>query len=57
MASTTNPEQDPAPRPKRQTFPAEYKLRIVAEYDAERIMRQMQGRALIPLLRRRILHQ
>jgi transposase-like protein len=38
MASTTNPEngpeQDPAPRPKRRTFPAEYKLRIVAEYDA-----------------------
>ena len=34
MASTTDPEQDPAPRPKRRTFPAEYKLRIVAEYDA-----------------------
>ncbi|MDH6111833.1 transposase [Kitasatospora sp. MAP12-15] len=34
MASTTHPEQDPAPRPKRRTFPAEYKLRIVAEYDA-----------------------
>ncbi|MGA5703149.1 transposase [Peterkaempfera bronchialis] len=34
MASTTNPEQDPAPRPKRRTFSAEYKLRIVAEYDA-----------------------
>jgi transposase-like protein len=34
MASTTNPEQDPAPRPKRRSFPAEYKLRIVAEYDA-----------------------
>jgi transposase-like protein len=34
MASTTNPEQDPAPRPKRRTFPAEYKLEIVAEYDA-----------------------
>jgi len=34
MASTTNPEQDPAPRPKRRTFPAEYKLRIIAEYDA-----------------------
>jgi transposase-like protein len=34
MASTTNPEQDPAPRPKRRSFPAEYKLRIVAEYEA-----------------------
>jgi transposase len=37
MASSTNPEppeQDPAPRPKRRTFTAEYKLRIVAEYDA-----------------------
>ncbi|MEV7239594.1 hypothetical protein AB0N06_38865 [Streptomyces sp. NPDC051020] len=38
MASTTDPqsgpERDPAPRPKRRTFPAEYKLRIVAEYDA-----------------------
>jgi transposase-like protein len=38
MASTSNPKsdpgQDPAPRPKRRTFPAEYKLRIVAEYDA-----------------------
>ena len=34
MASTTDPGQDPAPRPKRRTFPAEYKLRIVAEYDA-----------------------
>jgi len=34
MASTTNPEQNPAPRPKRRTFPAEYKLGIVAEYDA-----------------------
>jgi transposase-like protein len=34
MASTTNPEQDTAPRPKRRSFPAEYKLRIVAEYDA-----------------------
>lgn len=32
MASTTNP--DPAPKPKRWTFSAEYKLRIVAEYDA-----------------------
>ena len=34
MASTIDPGQDPAPRPKRRTFPAEYKLRIVAEYDA-----------------------
>ena len=34
MASTTDHEHDPAPRPKRRTFPAEYKLRIVAEYDA-----------------------
>lgn len=34
MASTTNPGQDPALRPKRRTFPAEYKLRFVAEYDA-----------------------
>jgi transposase len=37
MASTTTPntsEPDPAPRPKRRTFTAEYKLRIVAEYDA-----------------------
>jgi transposase-like protein len=25
---------DPAPRPKRRTFTSEYKLRIVAEYDA-----------------------
>ena len=25
---------DPAPKPKRWTFPVEYKLRIVAEYDA-----------------------
>jgi transposase len=31
MACTTDPEQDPAPRPKRRTFPAKYKLRIVAE--------------------------
>lgn len=31
----TNPiEQDSAPRPKRRRFPAEYELRIVAEYDA-----------------------
>jgi transposase-like protein len=34
MASTSDHEHDPAPRPKRRTFPAEYKLRIVAEYDA-----------------------
>jgi transposase-like protein len=38
MASTATPDLagqfDPAPRPKRRTFPAEYKLRIVAEYDA-----------------------
>ena len=34
MASTTDPEQDPAPRPKRRTLPAEHKLPIVAEYDA-----------------------
>ncbi|MDX2681009.1 hypothetical protein PV333_32620 [Streptomyces sp. NY05-11A] len=37
MASTTNPSSsgsDPAPRPKRRTFSAEYKLRMVAEYDA-----------------------
>lgn len=37
MASTTPaPDQggDPAPKPKRRTFSAEYKLRIVAEYDA-----------------------
>lgn len=36
MASTATPagQPDPAPRPKRRTFPAEYKLRIVAEYDA-----------------------
>ncbi|KIQ65539.1 transposase [Kitasatospora griseola] len=32
MASTTSP--DPAPKPKRRTFSPEYKLRIVAEYDA-----------------------
>jgi transposase len=32
--TTTDPEHNPAPRPKRRTFPAEYKLRIVAEYDA-----------------------
>ncbi|MEV6483313.1 transposase [Streptomyces sp. NPDC051576] len=37
MASTTTPTGsgvDPAPRPKRRTFTAEYKLRMVAEYDA-----------------------
>jgi transposase len=38
MVSTTTPAsapgEDPAPRPKRRTFPAEYKLGIVAEYDA-----------------------
>ena len=34
MADNTDHEQDPAPRPKRRTFSAEYKLRIVAEYDA-----------------------
>lgn len=28
-----DPEQGPAPRPKRRTFPAESELRIVAEYD------------------------
>lgn len=36
MASTTptSSGSDPAPRPKRRTFTAEYKLRMVAEYDA-----------------------
>lgn len=36
MASTTPipPGDDPAPKPKRRTFSAEYKLRVVAEYDA-----------------------
>ena len=34
MASTDPVEIDPAPRPKRRTFSPEYKLRIVAEYDA-----------------------
>ena len=34
MASTDPVEFDPAPRPKRRTFSPEYKLRIVAEYDA-----------------------
>ncbi|WP_103534176.1 hypothetical protein [Streptomyces sp. SM11] len=37
MASTTAPTGSgaaPAPRPKRRTFTAEYKLRVVAGYDA-----------------------
>ncbi|MGW2564300.1 hypothetical protein ACWCXB_34885 [Streptomyces sp. NPDC001514] len=35
MASTPRSSgSDPAPRPKRRTFSAQYKLRIVAEYDA-----------------------
>ncbi|MCY0924533.1 hypothetical protein OS965_41805 [Streptomyces sp. H27-G5] len=34
MTSTKQPGADPAPRPKRRTFSADYKLRIVAEYDA-----------------------
>jgi hypothetical protein len=34
MTSTTLAEPDPAPRPKRRSFSPEYKLRIVAEYDA-----------------------
>jgi transposase-like protein len=34
MTSKKPPAIDPAPRPKRRTFTAEYKLRIVAEYDA-----------------------
>ena len=37
MASTTTPTSsgsEPAPRPKRRTFTVEYKLRMVAEYDA-----------------------
>ncbi|QDO17767.1 transposase [Streptomyces sp. S1A1-8] len=34
MTSTKPSEQDPAPRPKRRRFTPEYKLRIVAEYDA-----------------------
>ncbi|MBB6418152.1 transposase [Streptomyces sp. AK010] len=34
MTSTTPAGPDPAPRPKRRTFSPEYKLRIVAEYDA-----------------------
>lgn len=34
MASKNAPAVDPAARPKRRTFTSEYKLRIVAEYDA-----------------------
>jgi hypothetical protein len=34
MTSTKPAGSDPAPRPKRRTFTSEYKLRIVAEYDA-----------------------
>jgi hypothetical protein len=34
MPTTEPVESDPAPRPKRRTFTSEYKLRIVAEYDA-----------------------
>ncbi len=34
MTSTEPVGSDPAPRPKRRTFTSEYKLRIVAEYDA-----------------------
>ncbi|WP_162833382.1 hypothetical protein [Streptomyces sp. CB09001] len=34
MTSTNPAESDPAPRPKRRSFSPEYKLRIVAEYDA-----------------------
>ncbi|OLT25603.1 transposase [Nocardiopsis sp. CNR-923] len=30
----TSKSTDPAARPKRRTFPADYKLRTVAEYDA-----------------------
>lgn len=40
MAGIATPDPaeqpDPAPRPKRRTFTAEYKLRVVAEYDAAR---------------------
>ena len=32
--TSKNPSTDPAARPKRRTFNPEYKLRIVAEYDA-----------------------
>ncbi|MGY5011928.1 hypothetical protein ACWCY6_28225 [Streptomyces sp. 900105755] len=34
MTSTKPAGSDPVPRPKRRTFSPEYKLRIVAEYDA-----------------------
>ncbi|WP_112467226.1 transposase [Streptomyces triticisoli] len=34
MTSSKSAGADPAPRPKRRTFSPEYKLRIVAEYDA-----------------------
>ncbi|MFI6360945.1 transposase [Streptomyces sp. NPDC050743] len=34
MTSTKPSGQDPAPKPKRRRFTPEYKLRIVAEYDA-----------------------
>ncbi|MDT0342703.1 transposase [Streptomyces litchfieldiae] len=34
MTSSKPSEQDPAPRPRRRRFTPEYKLRIVAEYDA-----------------------
>ncbi|MEV6478236.1 hypothetical protein [Streptomyces sp. NPDC051657] len=34
MTSTEPAGSDPAPRPKRRTLTSEYKLRIVAEYDA-----------------------
>ncbi|WP_129799681.1 hypothetical protein [Streptomyces sp. F001] len=34
MTSTKPAGSDPAPRPKRRAFSAEYKLRIVAKYDA-----------------------
>ncbi|WP_439678317.1 hypothetical protein [Embleya sp. MST-111070] len=31
--TSTNPGDDPAPKPKRRTFSPEYKLRIVTEFD------------------------
>ncbi|MEU5547732.1 hypothetical protein AB0G85_36210 [Streptomyces sioyaensis] len=34
MTSENTPAVDPAPKPRRRTFSPEYKLRIVAEYDA-----------------------
>ncbi|MFD4977920.1 transposase [Streptomyces sp. NPDC058424] len=34
MTSQNTPGVDPAAKPKRRTFTPEYKLRIVAEYDA-----------------------